>query len=180
MNSGEELRHNTVNRRELLNDGTDEAFRQFVHDALAFSVRLLAIRDGYGKLMGITGPQYTILISIAHLGRHGPVSVSKISNHLHLSGSFVTSETKKMENENLIRKVSNSGDKRRVDLEITDDGWRRLADLSSIQAEVNDVHFGPLTRKTFRQLREILPELVDSTDEALSLLNHLKNTNRRA
>ena len=48
--------HLTVNRPELLSDGSDIVFRQFVHDALAFAARLLAVRDGYGKVMGISGP----------------------------------------------------------------------------------------------------------------------------
>ena len=170
---------NTINRRELLNDGTDVEFRQFVHDALAFSVRLLAVREGYGKIMGITGPQYTILISVVHLSRQGTVSVSQISKHLHLSGSFVTSETKKMVKEKLIRKTGNPLDKRSIDIEVTDDGRRRLAELASIQAEVNDVHFSPLTRKSFRLMKDVLPLLVDSTDEALSLLMHLNKINHR-
>ena len=61
--------HLTVTRPELLDGGSDQIFRQFVHDALAFSARLLAVRDGYGKAIGISGPQYTLLISIAHRGR---------------------------------------------------------------------------------------------------------------
>lgn len=164
---------NTVNREQLLVDGSDFEFRQFVHDSLGFSVRLLAVRDGFARFLGVSGPQYTILISVAHLAERGPVTVSDIAGHLHLSGSFVTTESNKLAKVGLLSKVTDPTDRRRVLLEVTDDGERRLRDLAQIQAEVNDVHFGSLSKKTFDQVRTIMPELVESTDQALSLLDHL-------
>jgi len=164
---------NTVNREELLVGGSDFEFRQFVHDSLGFSARLLAVRDGFAKLLGISGPQYTILISVAHLVERGPVTVSGIANHLHLSGSFVTTESNKLAKRGLVSKVADEADRRRVLLEVTDEGNRRLHHLAEIQAQVNDVHFGALSRETFDQVRTIMPELVESTDMALSLLDHL-------
>jgi DNA-binding MarR family transcriptional regulator len=164
---------NTVNRDELLVAGSDFEFRQFVHDSLGFSARLLAVRDGFAKLLGISGPQYTILISVAHLAERGPVTVSGIANHLHLSGSFVTTESNKLAKLGLVSKVTDEDDRRRVLLEVTEAGNQRLHELGEIQAQVNDVHFGCLTRETFDQVRAIMPELVESTDKALSLLDHL-------
>ncbi len=165
--------NNTVSRDELLVDGNDFHFRKFVHDSLAFAARLTAVRDGYARLIGVSGPQYTIIISIAHLTEKGPVTVSDIASHLHLSGSFVTNECKKLTEFGLISKSENDQDRRRVNLEITDDGWERLDKLSGLQSQVNDVHFGNLTRDDFDRVREIMPRLVASTDRALSLLRHI-------
>ncbi|MGI9616796.1 MAG: MarR family winged helix-turn-helix transcriptional regulator [Acidimicrobiales bacterium] len=164
---------NTVNRHELLVDGSDFEFRQFVHDSLGFATRLLAVRDGFAKLLGVSGPQYTILISVAHLAERGPVTVSGIANHLHLSGSFVTTESNKLAKLGLLSKVTDEEDRRRVLLEVTDDGDRRLHELAEVQADVNDVHFGCLDDASFDRVRAIMPELVVSTDQALSLLDHL-------
>ena len=165
--------HNTVSREELLVDGSDVAFRQFVHDSLGLAVRLLAVRDGFAKFLGVSGPQYTVLISVAHLAERGPVTVSDIAKHLHLSGSFVTTESNKLAKLGLLSKLPDPEDRRRVLLDVTDEGDRRLRELAEIQAEVNDVHFGSLTAKTFDQARTIMPELLESTDQALSLLDHL-------
>lgn len=164
---------NTVNREELLVDGSDFEFRQLVHDSLGFAARLVAVRDGYAKLLGISGPQYTILISVAHLAERGPVTVSGVAAHLHLSGSFVTTESNKLVAEGLITKVPDEADRRRVLLEVTDEGRHRLHELAEIQAQVNDVHFGCLDRASFDQVRTIMPQLVESTEKALSLLDHL-------
>ena len=88
----------TVNASQLLVDGSDLEFRQFVHDALAFSSRLQAVRDGFARLLGLTGIQYTILISIYHLEFEQRVGINTIAAHLHLSGTFVTTETNKLVN----------------------------------------------------------------------------------
>jgi DNA-binding MarR family transcriptional regulator len=165
--------HLTVTRPELLTQGDDNEFRKLVHDSLAFAARLVAIRDGYGSIMGITGPQYTILISIAHLNQSGDVSVSSVAEHLHLSGSFVTNEVGKLIQLGLVEKVQDTADRRRVLLTVSDVGWEKFKELAAIQSRVNDVHFGCLSREDFVQLRRIMSELVDCTDQALMLLRYL-------
>jgi DNA-binding MarR family transcriptional regulator len=165
--------HLTVTRPELLTQGDDNEFRKLVHDSLAFAARLVAIRDGYGSIMGITGPQYTILISIAHLNQSGDVSVSSVAEHLHLSGSFVTNEVGKLIQLGLVEKVQDTADRRRVLLTVSDAGWEKFKELATIQSRVNDVHFGCLSREDFVTLRRIMSELVDCTDQALMLLRYL-------
>ena len=86
----------TVSHSEFLDDGDDLAFRKMVHNALAFSARLEAVRDGFARLIGISGVQYTILISIYHMQYDENVSVSRVADHLHLSGAFVTNEIGKL------------------------------------------------------------------------------------
>ena len=168
--------HLTVGRPELLENGSDAAFRSLVHDSLAFAARLQAVRDGYARIVGVTGPQYTILISIAHIGRNGPVSVTTVADHLRLSGSFVTNEIGKLVAAGLVAKTQDPADRRRVILEITEAGRRRFDRLADVQPRVNDVHFGGLSETDFADLRRIMAGLVASTDQALSLLAHLSAT----
>ncbi|MEM7568638.1 MAG: MarR family winged helix-turn-helix transcriptional regulator [Pseudomonadota bacterium] len=163
----------TVTRPELLVNGDDAAFRELVHAALAFSARLTAVRDGYAEFIGLPGPQYTILVSVQHLEDDGRVSVKRIADHLRLSGTFVTTETNKLVRKGLVLKEKDPNDGRRVSLVMTDKGDALLRRLSQVQQEVNDAHFGALSKAEFQQLRKIMPELVDSTDVALSLLSHL-------
>ncbi|MEM6681710.1 MAG: MarR family transcriptional regulator [Pseudomonadota bacterium] len=163
----------TVTRPELLVDGDDAAFREMVHAALAFAARLTAVRDGYAELVGLPGPQYTILVSIQHLKDDGRVSVKRIADHLRLSGTFVTTETNKLVQKGLVLKQKDPNDGRRVSLKMTSEGDDLLRRLSEVQQEVNDTHFGSLSAEEFQQLRKIMPELVDSTDAALPLLEHL-------
>ncbi len=61
----------TVSRPELLVEGSDQQFRQVIHDALGFSSRLQEIRNQLGEVIGLTGPAYSILIAIDHLSSEG-------------------------------------------------------------------------------------------------------------
>ena len=161
----------TVNASQLLSGGSDVLFRQFVHDALAFASRLQAVRVGFARLIDLTGVQYTILISIYHLEFERRVGVNTIARHLHLSGTFVTTETNKLETLGLVTKTRDADDRRRINLRTTEEARARLSRLASVQSHVNDVHFGPLTAEDFELMRYIMPDLVASTDRALRLLD---------
>lgn len=163
----------TVSRKELLVDGSDNQFRELVHSALAFAARLQAVRDGYGRMIGLTGIQYSILVSVAHLQGEREVGVNDLADHLGLSATFVTTETKKLAALELLRKEDHGQDRRRVVLTLTDDGWQRLNELSVTQRTINDVHFEPLTRSDFVALHRIMHELTLSTDRALVMLEHV-------
>ena len=94
----------TVTRPELLNDGTDRDFRKLVHNIFAFMARHEAIRDGHARQIGLAGVEYTILISIGHLGLDGDVNVKTVADHLHMSGAFVTTVTSKLQTLGLAEK----------------------------------------------------------------------------
>ena len=164
----------TVARTELLAGGSDDAFRQMVHDALAFSSRLQAVRDGYAELIGLTGIQYTILIAIHHLQYERDISIAALARHLHLSAPFVTNETNKLVREALVEKFRDPDDGRRLVLRTTSEAQSRLDRLTDVQSPVNDEHFGPLAHGDFETFARLVSELVDSTGRALALLGGLR------
>ena len=159
----------TVTRSELLNDGTDRDFRKLVHNIFAFMARHETIRDGHARQIGLAGVEYTILISIGHLGLDGDVNVKTIADHLHMSGAFVTTVTSKLQTLGLIEKTQDSVDRRRISLAITEKGKALLRQLAPYQREINDVEFGPLSREDFQTVSRILEALIDSSDKAFAL-----------
>ena len=168
----------TVSRPELLVDGEDHLFRQVIHDALGFSARLQEIRNRLGETIGLSGPAYSVLIAIDHLSQHGEVGVSRVSDHLHLSGAFVTMEVNKLVKAGLVAKAPDLVDGRRVLLSVTDKGTELLNELTATQCPVNDTIFAGLAAEQFQALAEIIASLVSGTEEALALLR-LKAEQRR-
>jgi DNA-binding MarR family transcriptional regulator len=164
----------TVSREALLVDGSDSEFRRLVHRMLAFSARLEAVRAGFGRLLGLTGIQYTVLISIAHLSARGASGVSRVAEHLALSGSFVTLIVGQLVRRGLAEKIADPHDRRRVRLSVTDAGRALLARLAPIQREVNDVLFQPLDRRGFLALNELFEAFVRSGSEAVGLVEYLQ------
>ena len=101
-------------------DGSDRAFRQFVHDTLAFSARLQAVRGQLGAVIGLSGTQYTVLIAIAHLsGTDEKIGVNQVAEHLHFSGAFITIEINKLVSNGLVEKETDAEDRRRVILTLS-------------------------------------------------------------
>ncbi len=163
----------TVSRPELLADGSDRDFRALVHGMLAFSARLEAVRSGFAAILGLTGIQYTILISVSHLERAGDVSVSMVAAHLHISGAFVTIETGKLLKLGLLAKLPDPKDRRRVCLSITKKGADLLCRLAPLQAQVNDLLFEFLDAQQFRQFRALVDRMTECGDRSVKLLGYL-------
>ena len=160
----------TVAKSELMPGGNDATFRKFIHDFLAFSSRVSQCRAGFGERLGISGIAYTTLISIANLQGEEGVGVSRVAEHLHLSGAFVTIEVSKLVEADLVKKRVNKSDRRRVLLTVTPKARRLLDELVSLQAPVNDALFDCLSAAEFRQLSSMMARLVPCGDRAASML----------
>jgi DNA-binding MarR family transcriptional regulator len=163
----------TVTRPELLVEGSDRAFRQFVHDTLAFSARLQQVRGQLGQVIGLSGTQYTVLIAIAHLrGTDERVGVNLVADHLHFSGAFTTIEINKLVAAGLVEKETDSEDRRRVVLGITPKARALLNELAPVQRPANDLLFSCLSAKDFSKIRKLMSELVETADQAIRLLEY--------
>lgn len=166
----------TIARRELLVGESDATFRHFIHGLLAFSERVMAVREGFGQLIGLSGIQYTVLVSIAHLQEREEVSVGSIATHLHFSGAFITTVTNQLERLGLIRKSRSQADRRRADLATTEKADQLLQRLAPAQQKVNDQLFEPLSREQFVELAGRMDSLVSAGDKAVALLGYLRSS----
>lgn len=169
----------TVTRPELLSNGNDHLFRRALHDALGFSSRLQEIRNRLGEVISLTGPAYSILIAIEHLSNEGEVGVSRVSDHLHLSGAFVTIEVIKLVKAGLVQKETDPEDGRRVILTVTDLAREKLAELAATQQPVNDEIFNAFGPGDLESFARIMSSLVSGTKGALALLHLLAEQRRR-
>ena len=163
----------TITKSNLLVNESDKEFREMVHNLLALSARLEIIRSQFGAYIGLTGVQYTILISIRHLQGEQGVGIKSIANHLALSGSFVTIETKKLINSGLAEKRPNPNDFRRVLLTVTKRGRTLLNELAPVQQEINNITFGPLDIENFKAMHDISRTLRESSEKGVTLSNYL-------
>ena len=173
MQTDQSLSSLTVSRPELLVEGDDAAFRAMLHNLLAFSSRLEQIRARFAAFIGLSGPQYTILITIRQLQKAGQVGVGTVAEHLALTPTFVTNETKKLVEAGVIEKVPDPNDMRRVKLTVTARGERLLRQLAPVQQEINDQLFEPVTPENFALLRGLAADLRESAENARALSDYL-------
>lgn len=173
MPSPDSNRALTITQPACLIDGSDAEFRSLINKLLYFSARLLAVRDGFGAIVGLTGIQYSILMSIKQLSSEGEVTVNQLADHLHFSGSFVTVETGKLQKRGLIAKRRHLLDRRKMVLTITKEGLKLLEGLTNTQQTINDILFDKLSARDFAQLRKLVSQLVSNSDTATHELSHL-------
>jgi DNA-binding MarR family transcriptional regulator len=164
----------TVSREELLVDGSDRAFRTLVQGLLRFSAIHGAIRDGYASILRLTGQQYTLLLCIRLLSDHGTVNIRTIADQLRVSGSYITVETKALEQLQLVQRQRSSQDRRLVSLSLTPRGVALLDSIATLRQRVNDVEFGCLSKQEFRLLIPLVERLLQSGERALALQHYLR------
>ncbi len=160
----------TVSRSELLVDGGDARFRQLIHDLLTVSVRMEAVRGRLGRRLGLTGPQYSILMAVAHMqGAGRSASIRAVAELLHVSGPFITAEGGKLVEMGLLDKSPNPRDKRSVLLTLTTRGRAAIEDVAPSVRAINDRFFGALKAEEFARLADIAALLVEESDAALAV-----------
>jgi MarR family transcriptional regulator, organic hydroperoxide resistance regulator len=161
----------TVGVLDLLDDGTDAKFREFVADLFAATSAMQSIRRTLGKATGLTGSEIAMLLAIRRLAETGPVSVRAIAEHLHVTAPHATTEIGKLVEAGLARKSVDARDSRAVDVQLTAEGREKLQHLTPRVRAVNDVLFAGMTGKEMAQAHRFLRRLVTQSTEALRELD---------
>jgi DNA-binding MarR family transcriptional regulator len=157
----------------LLIDGSDGAFRVFVQSLFSVAGRLELIRERVGAMYGISGVQFGILMGVRQLQGDGGVSVTGLAEHLQQRATFVTSQAGKLRERKLIRKRMNPEDRRGVLLTLTPAGEKLIEAIVPLIASLNDRIFGNLAADEFALLRRAVAGLVESTDDALTMVERI-------
>jgi MarR family transcriptional regulator, organic hydroperoxide resistance regulator len=163
----------TISRPELLVNGSDRQFRNLVDDIFALSERHRAVRDGHAAYIGLSGFEYTVLVALRHLQDEGHLGVSRLAEHLRVSGSFATTMVAKLASRGLVTKGPDPDDARRVLLQVTPEGHALLAKLAPVQRRVNDIQFGCLSGEDFGQFLDLLERMITSSEQAVAMQRYL-------
>jgi MarR family transcriptional regulator, organic hydroperoxide resistance regulator len=164
----------TVSRPTLLEQGSDERFRRLVYDLLTVATRMTVVREHLGRRMGISAPQYSLLMAIGQLQGELGVGVTAVARVLHVSSAFVATETGKLAQAGVLTKRANPKDRRAVLLSLTRAG-RALIERNSAEVRaINDIFFGALTATTFAAASAAMAALVGGSARATAHLNRLE------
>ena len=160
----------TVSRFQLLESGRDDGFRSLVDDMVRFGAVLQTIREKLARHMGVTPPQYSMLMHLARC-ETGDLATSRLAVALGVTVAFVVTESNKLSALGLIERMRNPKDARSVLLRLTDLGRRKIGDAAPLISQVNDRLFAPLTRDKMRMLAQTNAALLACAEGAIALLN---------
>lgn len=154
----------TVSLPALIVDGTDRDFRQLIYALLTVSIRFDRLRERVGKMIGLSGLQYHILMVVDDRAGARPVGVGTVAEALHVSGAYITMETAKLVKKGLLAKRTNPRDRRGVLLSLTPKGRRTVRTALPYLRRINDRMFAAMSRADFDSFRRIMQNMVAGTE----------------
>src|ERR1700756_60175 len=133
-----------------------DAARRFSWEIASISMHLEEIRYFWAKTLGISGPQWMILMALADLDKADGVPVNVVSKLLHVDPSFVTTQSKLLEKKGFLRRKTSTEDASIVQMSLTDKASKHLANLASQQEALDDFIFEEFDN---RELTELISKL---------------------
>ncbi len=158
----------TVSHRSLLVDGGDIEFRRLIVRLLEVEERLRHARAYLGRQVGLTGPQYSLLMAVAYLQGGTGIAVRALARELRVTSAFVTGESRRLIARGLVGKRRNPHDSRSTLVTVTPAGRRAIERLVPEVRAVNDLFFARLRRPDFRHAQRFLEQLLEGSQQALA------------
>jgi MarR family transcriptional regulator, organic hydroperoxide resistance regulator len=118
--------------------GSQDVIRRFGSEIISTGVHIEELRHFWAKALGMSGPQWMIIMALADLGNDEGAPVNAVSRMLHVDASFVTTQSRLLEKKGFIRRKTSREDARVVSLSLTDKTRRHLAELASRQENLNE------------------------------------------
>ena len=136
-----------------------ETIRRFAWVINSVGVHLEELRYFWAKALGISGPQWMILMALADLDDKDGVPVNVVSKKLHVDPSFVTTQSKLLEKKGFLRRKTSTEDARVVQMSLTDKTYKQMAGLAAQQEALNEFVFAELSNKQLDELIDTLSGL---------------------
>ncbi len=155
----------------LVSGKSDHSLRRLLYDFFTVSARMDTVKRYLGERLGLTAPQYTIMMAVAELQGENGVSVGRVGEYLHVTGPFVTMESGKLLKKGLLERQSDLKDRRVSLLFLAPKGAKALQSLFPELQQINDVFFELGSRAEFERLCKTLEKLVGNAQRALALIN---------
>jgi DNA-binding MarR family transcriptional regulator len=162
----------TTTRRALLAGGSDTEFRRMIHRLSVVEERLRHARTYLGRRIGLSGPQYMLLVSVAYLQGATGIAVRSLAKELRVTSAFITSESGRLIERGLLAKRTNPHDSRSTLVSVTAAGRRRIEALIPEVRKVNDLFFGRVSAGSLRHAGRFFDQLADGSAQALTYIAH--------
>jgi DNA-binding MarR family transcriptional regulator len=115
--------------------------RNFMWEIASINVHLEELRQFWARTLGISGPQWMIVMALSDLDKDDGVPVNVVSRLLHVDPSFVTTQSKLLEKKGFLRRKTSASDARVVQMSLTDKTRKHLAGLAARQEALNEFIF---------------------------------------
>ncbi|QQN65430.1 MarR family transcriptional regulator [Bradyrhizobium diazoefficiens] len=134
----------------------ERAVSDFIWNIVEIHSQLEEIHKSWAQMLGITEPQWLILMAIVELDDGRGVSGTAVATKLRIHPAFVTNQTKKLEKMELLARVTSPDDARFLQMSLTAKAQAEIGDLSAKRHALNATIFAELDEETLRYLNKRL------------------------
>ncbi|WP_027534385.1 MarR family winged helix-turn-helix transcriptional regulator [Bradyrhizobium sp. WSM3983] len=149
----------------------DRAVRDFIWNIVEIHSQLEEIHKRWAQLLGITEPQWLILMAIDELDEGRGVSGIAVANKLRIHPAFVTNQTKRLESMQFLTRVPSPDDARFVQMSLTEKARAEISKLSIKREALNSAMFDGLDEASVDYLNKRLAAIRKSSRLASQKLN---------
>ncbi|CCD94482.1 conserved hypothetical protein [Bradyrhizobium sp. ORS 375] len=143
-----------------------EAVIRFAREIATINVHLEELRYFWAKRIGISGPQWMILMAISELDQGEGVAVNAAAKRLHVDPSFVTTQSKLLEKKGFMQRKPAPDDARVVRMSLTAKTSEQFAELEAQQAQVFGFIFEEFDATELTTFTDKLAALKDRFEKA--------------
>jgi DNA-binding MarR family transcriptional regulator len=143
-----------------------DVVRQFTWEIASINVYVQEIRYFWAKALGVSGPQWMILMALADLDQGDGVSVKVVSKRLHVDPSFVTTQSKMLEKKGFMRRRTSADDARIVQMSLTDKTYKYLAGLALQQQNLSEFIFEGFSDRELKEFTDKLATIKQRLEKA--------------
>ena len=140
--------------------------RRFTWEVASINVHLQEIRYFWAKTLGISGPQWMILMALDDLDQGDGISVKVVSKMLHVDPSFVTTQSKLLEKKGFVRRRVSEEDARIVQMSLTDKTYKHMESLASQRESLSSFIFDEFSDRELTELNGKLSGLKNRLEKA--------------
>ncbi|WP_213290724.1 MarR family winged helix-turn-helix transcriptional regulator [Bradyrhizobium sp. sGM-13] len=141
----------------------DRAVRDFVWNIVEIHSQLEGIHKSWAEMLGITEPQWLILMAIDELDEGRGVSGISVANKLRIHPAFVTNQTKKLEAMELLAREPSPEDARFVQMRLTEKAQTEITKLSIKRQALNSTMFEGLDDASLDYLNKRLTAIAKNS-----------------
>ncbi|PDT64023.1 transcriptional regulator [Bradyrhizobium ottawaense] len=147
-------------------DRVDRAVRDFIWNMVEIHSQLEEIHKSWAQLLGITQPQWLILMAVDELDEGRGVSGIAVANKLRIHPAFVTNQTKKLETMELLARAPSPDDARFVQMSLTPNARAEVAKLTDKRHALNATMFDGLDQASLDYLNKRLASIAKNSQLA--------------
>lgn len=149
----------------------DRAVSDFIWNIVEVHSQLEGIHKSWAQMLGITEPQWLILMAIDELDQGRGVSGTAVANKLRIDPAYVTNQTKRLEKMDLLARVTSREDARFLQMSLTQKARSEITKLSIKRQALHSTMLGGLDEESLHYLNKRLTSIAKNCELASQKLS---------